>query len=226
MVSEIRARRGLCLRHGGGAGHLSAPAGPPPPSRLCGRAVQDTACARALAAGPQGRTGGPPGLRISTPWTPQPVHDDGALSGLAHGEGDQPSQTPGLRRHPPGTGGCALSGGRPHHAGLRQPPYPQAQCVVRPLRPRHGGPHSPETKVGTHAQARQLAERGRNREQHLDPAVSAAAHPGHRHTGQGNGGLVPAPQPMRVSGTMALHHCRRSDQTAQTVPNYVSRFLH
>ena len=84
VVFESHTRRGLRLRHGGGAGHLSEPAGPAPPGGLRGRTVQDAACACALAAGPQARTGSPSGLRVQTPRASQPVHDDRPLPELAH----------------------------------------------------------------------------------------------------------------------------------------------
>ena len=100
VVPENGTRRGLRLRHGNGAGHLPAPAEPAPAGGLRGRAVQDAACACALAAGPQGRPGDPPGLRVQTQRPPQPVHDDRALPGLAHGESDPPSQAARLRRNP------------------------------------------------------------------------------------------------------------------------------
>ena len=70
------------------------------------------------------------------------------------------------------------------------------------------------------------AQRGRNREQHPDPAGPATAHPRYRHAGPGVRRLVPPPQPARGSRAMALHHCRCPDQTAQNVPTYVRKLQH
>ena len=69
-----------------------------------------------------------------------------------------------------------------------------------------------------HAQARQLAQHGRDRTECAEPTMPGPPHPRQRHAGPRSHRLDARPQRPAVHHRLALHHPRRSHQTQASLP--------
>ena len=99
-------------------------------------------------------------------------------------------------------GGPRLPSGQEDSLGARQPEHARRSEPVRDLPARGGASDLGQDRVPLHAQARQLGEHGRNRDQHHEPPMPRSSAGQSKSDGRGSGGLGKGSQ--RQEGTYPL----------------------
>lgn len=219
-VVHSEDRRRIRRENGGRARSLRRARGSCSPGRLLRRDTAAIDRGNASAVCTCARSSCALRLRVPTQWDSQRLHVPRREQTVAPREGDRSPRQRRLRRMHARARRRALPAGRADPRGSRQPIDAPSRRPLRNFPGRRGAKNSAPPRVPLHAEARELAEHGGDRDRRARRAMPRPTHPGQENFEKGDRCLGASAQRRKSADQMAFTLERARTKLGRAYPGH------